>query len=146
MKIEYRTQALEPAVLLEELAFFCQATAVEGNGAAIVMLGWDCNLNIEEMWQDIPMSLDAVVDFVLAAERAGTLVIGKSDVFVDSGGLQLTLCHESDVHIEGEEAAAQPFLERWTGKGFAPYALPTNSLNSNGSSKAGDSTSPGSSD
>jgi hypothetical protein len=89
------------------------------------MFGWDSNLSIDEMWQDISVPLDSVVDFVLAAERAGTIVVGKSDVFVESGGLQITLCHESDIHIKAEEATAQQFFDRWRSKGFTPYAVPT---------------------
>ncbi|MEH6435057.1 hypothetical protein [Massilia sp. DD77] len=88
--VEYRTQSVEPAVLLEELSSFCQVAAAEGTGSAILMFGWDSNLGIDEMWQDIPLPLADIVDYVRAAEQAGTITVGKSDIFVKANGLKIT--------------------------------------------------------
>ena len=121
--VEYRTQPVEPAVLLEELSSFCQIAAAKGIGSAVLMFGWDSNLGIDEMWQDIPLPLADIVHYVRAAERAGTITVGKSDIFVKAGGVEITLCHEGDLHIDAEDAAAQPFLERWESKGFMPYQV-----------------------
>ena len=76
------------------------------------------------MWQDVPLPLSGIVDHVRAAEQAGVVTVGESDIFVKANGLEMTLCHEGDLHIEAEEAAAQPFLERWESKGFMPYEVP----------------------
>jgi len=88
--VEYRTQPVEPAVLLEELSSFCQVAAAKGIGAAILMFGWDSNLAIDEMWQDIPLPLADVVDYVRAAEQAGMITVGKSDIFVKADGLVIS--------------------------------------------------------
>lgn len=123
--VEYRTQPIESSMLLEELSSFCQVSAANGTGPAILMFGWDSNLPIDEMWQDIPLPVEDIVDYVRAAEQAGTITVGKSGIFVKADGLEITLCHEGDLHIEAEVAAAQPFLARWESKGFMPYeALP----------------------
>lgn len=121
--VEYRTQPVEPAVLLEELSSFCQAAAAKGTRSAILMFGWDSNLGIDEMWQDIPLSLADIVNYVRAAEQAGTITVGKSDIFVMADGLEIILCHEGDLHIEGDNAVVQPFLKRWESKGFMPYEV-----------------------
>lgn len=121
--VKYRTQPVEPSVLFEELSSFCQAAAAKGMEPAILMFGWDSNLPIDKMWQDIPLPLEDIIDYVKAAERAGTITVGKSDIFVKAGGLTITLCHEGDLHIEAEHASAQPFLERWESKGFMPYQV-----------------------
>lgn len=118
--VEYRTQPVESDVLLEELSSFCEIAAAQGQGTVILMFGWDSNLKIDEMWQDIPLPPADIVDYVRAAEQAGTITVGKSDIFVKTDGLVITLCHEGDLHIEAEEAALQPFLERWKSKGFTP--------------------------
>ena len=80
--VEYRTQSLGPAVLLDELSFFCQVAAAKGTGSAILMFGWDSNLGIDEMWQDISLPLADIVAYVRAAEKVGTITVGKSDIFV----------------------------------------------------------------
>lgn len=120
---EYRTQTVEPTVLIEELSSFCHLSATKGTDCGILMFGWDSNLGIDEMWQDIPLPLADIVAYVRAAEQAGTIAVGKSEISVKANGLEITLCHEGDLHIEAEEAAAQPFLERWNSKGFMPYQV-----------------------
>lgn len=82
--VEYRTQLVEPAVLLEELSSFCQAAAAKRTRAAILMSGWDSTLGIDEMWQDIPLPLADIVNHVRAAEQAGTITVGKSDIHLMS--------------------------------------------------------------
>lgn len=121
--IQYRTQSVGAAVLLGELSAFCDVAAAEGAESAILMFGWDSNLGIDEMWQDIFLPLADVVEYVRAAEKAGTITVGKLDIFVKANGLEITLCHESDLHIEAEGASAQQFLERWESKGFMPYTV-----------------------
>ena len=121
--VEYHTQLVEPTVLFEELSYFCQHTAAKGIGAAILMFGWDSNLEIDEMWQDIPLPLADIVDYVRDAEQAGIVTVGKSDIIVRADGVEITLCHEGDIHIKAEDAAAQPFLERWESKDFVPYQV-----------------------
>lgn len=110
-------------MLLEELSSFCQAAVANGTVSAILMFGWDSNLRIDEMWQDIPLPVENIVDYVRAAEQAGTITVGKSDIFVKADGLEITLCHEGDLHIEADAAAAQPFLARWESKGLMPYEV-----------------------
>jgi len=121
--VEYRTQPVEPTVLIEELSSFCHLAASKGTDSGILMFGWDSNLGIDEMWQDIPLPLADIVGYVRAAEQAGTITVGESDIFVKANGLEITLCQEGDLHIEAEGAAAQPFLERWKSKGFMPYQV-----------------------
>jgi hypothetical protein len=121
--IEYRTHPLAPTTLLEELSFYCEVLRGRQIEGTEVMFGWDSNLDIDEMWQEMPMSPDEVVGFVLDAQQAGTVVIGKSDIFVSAGGIEITLCHESDLHIKAAPDEAHQFFERWETKGYAPYAV-----------------------
>jgi hypothetical protein len=121
--IEYRTQPLETTMLLEELSFYCQVLADKGIETTNVMFGWDSNLDIDDMWHEMSVPRKDVVDFVLSAERAGTVIVGRSDVFVSAGGLEFTLCHESDVHIKATADAANEFFDRWKDKGYSPYAV-----------------------
>jgi hypothetical protein len=88
-----------------------------------VMFGWDSNLDIDDMWHEMSVPRKDVVDFVLSAERAGTVIVGRSDVFVSAGGLEFTLCHESDVHIKATADAANEFFDRWKDKGYSPYTV-----------------------
>ena len=115
--VEYRNQPVEPTVLIEELSSFCHLAATRGPDSGMRMFGWDSSLEIDEMWQDIPLALADIVDYMRAAEQAGTITVGKSDIFVKANGLEITLCHEGELHSEAEDAAAQPFLERWKSKG-----------------------------
>ncbi|QNA88588.1 hypothetical protein G4G28_08955 [Massilia sp. Dwa41.01b] len=124
MTIEYRTQPLAPALLLEELAFYGEVLARRGIVTTTAMFGWDSCLDIDDMWQDMLVPTRDLVDWLLAAQQAGTVMVGRSDVIVSAGDCTFTLCHESDVHIAAAADAAEEFWVRWTEEGYAPYAVP----------------------
>ena len=39
------------------------------------------------------------------------------------GGVGITLCHESDLHINAARDIANVFFDRWTVKGYSLYAV-----------------------
>ena len=120
---EFRTQPLERGPLLAELAAVCEALGQAGLSQASVSFGWDSSLPIGEMWKDQLVPLQAIASVVTNSEANGISRIGKSDVFVESPGFLLTLCHEGDLHVAGESPLVQAVVRRWHALGYAPYEL-----------------------
>jgi len=108
---------------MQELAFYCEVLTRNGITTTDVMFGYDSNLAMDEMWREMPVPPQGVVEFVLAAERAGTVMVGKSDIFVAASGIEIALCHESDLHIKAARETALEFFNRWNDKAYSPYAL-----------------------
>ena len=120
---QYRTRVLENALLLEELQAACDALRDAGLEEVAIAFGWDSNLPIEQMWQEHCVPIGEVMAFVAEAERSGISEVGASDIFVESPGFLLTLCHEGDVHVEGSSALVEQLARSWELRGYAPYEV-----------------------
>lgn len=119
---EYRTKPLPRETLLAELEHVC-SRAAGGAEHLLVSYGWDSALELDEMWQGEPVAAQAVRSHVLEAEVAGTVEVGKADIFVEANGFALKLCHEGDVHISGDSALVAEIEQRWRERGYEPYAV-----------------------
>lgn len=51
--LEFRTQPLDRSAVLDELSFYCEILAKNAVDATIVMFGWDSDLDIDDMWQEM---------------------------------------------------------------------------------------------
>jgi hypothetical protein len=120
---EYRTMILDEARLLEELQAACDALLDAGCEDVAISFGWGSNMSIEQMWQKQCVPIGEVMAFVAEAERSDIARVGTSDIFVESPGFLLTLCHEGDVHVEGGSALVEPLARRWDVRGYAPYEV-----------------------
>lgn len=118
---EHITKQLNRQSLLDELAFVSSELARAGIQEAQVSFGWDCNLPFDELWQDQSVRVDEILAFVRRAEQAGTVEVGKGDIFVKTQGFCLTLCHESDAHVDGTAALVGEIVERWQRLNYQPY-------------------------
>jgi hypothetical protein len=120
---EHRTRPLSREELLQELAHACTSLAASGVDVADVSFGWDSNLDIDEMWKDQAVEVRGIEAFLLQAESAGIVTLGKSDVFVAASSFCLTLCHEGDAHVSGEAAVVAEIVRRWVAVGYEPYVV-----------------------
>lgn len=62
-----------------------------------------------------------ILQFVGQAEKAGTVNVGKGDIFVEVPGFRLTLCHEGDAHVAGATDLVRTMVERWERLSYEPY-------------------------
>jgi hypothetical protein len=117
---EYVTQPLSRECLLNELAFVCSRLTHAGIAEVQMTFGWDCNLAIDDMWQDHTVSVGGMLEFVHRAEQDGIVEVGKGDIFVHAQDFSFMLCHEGDAHVEGEGELVSEVLERWTQLDYRP--------------------------
>jgi len=132
-----RTQPMSAALLMDELSLFCQTAAPDDAVMATVMFGWDSNLEMDDMWQDMLVPVRELASFVRAAEVAGTVSVGKSDIIVSVGKANMTLCHESDLHIEGPDEVTGPIVQRWQEQAYSPYLVLSSSSQRAAGSRGG---------
>lgn len=116
--IEHRTHPLSHELMLAELIEICAKLVVSGVELAAVSFGWDSNLDIDDMWVDVEVSLTGLPEYLSNAERAGTIEIGKADIFIKTEDIWFTLCHESDLHITGTSPLVAETRSRWSNLGY----------------------------
>jgi len=120
---EYRTKPLNRQSLLDELTFVSSKLKQAGIGEVQVSFGWDCNIPIDDMWQDHGVRTDEILEFIRQAEQAGIVDVGRADIFVESQDFCLILCHEGDAHVAGTADLVHELVERWRRLGYAPYGV-----------------------
>lgn len=121
--IEHRTHPLSRELMLAELTEICAKLVAVGVEQATVSFGWDSNLDIDDMWQDVEVLLTALPEYLVNAERAGTIEIGKADIFIKTEDIEFTLCHESDLHVTGTSPLVAETRSRWSNLGYEPYPV-----------------------
>ncbi|MBU9579066.1 hypothetical protein KTE26_11550 [Ralstonia mannitolilytica] len=121
--IENRTKPLNRELLLQELEFVIAKLAEAGVGEVQLSFGWDCNLDIDDMWQEQSVRVDALLESVIQAEQSGIVEVGRGDIFVKTYDFELTLCHEADAHVGGAGDLVRETIVRWQQLGYEPYEV-----------------------
>ena len=100
--IEHRTHPLSRELMLAELTEICAKLVAAGVERAAVSFGWDSNLDIDDMWVDVEVSLMALPEYLANAESAGTIEVGKAaDVVVWNGDPFSTYTRPERVWVDG---------------------------------------------
>jgi hypothetical protein len=125
MTFEIRCAQLTEEQLRGEIEFFAQLFIDSGKCSVIAMYGWDCDLTIDDMYQDIEIGSSEVAEFARRSEIKGIFRLGRSDLLFRSsdGEIQFALCHESDVHFSGPAPLMSDVRERWDQLDFGPYTV-----------------------
>lgn len=85
---------------IEQLVGFLVA---EGVKALEVSYGFGCDCP-DELSQPVTMPPAGLLDFIARAVAADFYRVGRDNLHVTAGRLELLLCHESDIHAITEDA------------------------------------------
>ena len=75
------------------------------------------------MWKPATVLVRDVVAEVLRAESEDVATVGEADIIVSVQTIELTLCHESDLHVQGDSAKVNAVAEYWLRLGHSPYQV-----------------------
>jgi len=99
--MDYVSAHLSRDEVVDYLATLPSVLAEMGFAECNVMYGWDCDLPIDDLWQDRIIKVSELHSFVALSIERGIFRPGASDLFVSSldGALSIRACHESDIHL-----------------------------------------------
>jgi hypothetical protein len=117
---EFRSRPLSRDSLLAELTAFCSECSARGHTQATLSFGWDSELEFHEMWKPYELPISDARMKVEEAEAQGIVRLGASDVFISVSGVELMLCHESDLHLKGDGPLFLAIAARWQQAGLEP--------------------------
>lgn len=125
MIAEIRCNQLTEEQLRTEIVFFAKLFLIHSKSSVTAMYGWDCDLEIDDLYQDIQIGGDEITEFVRRSEDDGIFRLGKSDLFFRSGDaeFEFVLCHESDIHFTAPEVVVSTVRKHWDETDIGSYAV-----------------------
>src|SRR5947208_13960521 len=86
---------------LRAIAGIIDFMAAAGVRDFLVAYGFGCDCPDEQLYQDLPMTLDRLQPFIAEAERLDYYRVGKDNLHVKdgTGRIEFLFCHEADIHF-----------------------------------------------
>ena len=91
-----------------------------------VSYGWGCDLDSDDLYQEKPLPLPDLLDFILQSIQSGVFAFGEGNLYISSRDeeAEFVLCHELDVHITfGDEKLALEVASGWAERGYTYYEV-----------------------
>jgi len=79
----------------------------------VVLYGWACNLDVPDLWQEMPTPTPALRAFIRASMERGVYDLGESDLYNQDPheSFRSLLCHESDIHFRSTDESLVNIVE-----------------------------------
>ena len=116
-----QTIKLSRQELLNEIKFIISLFESIDEKESLLMLGWGCDLSIDDLYKTKKVRIDELELKIFAYEKDNKLRIGSSDIFISSinNDFKFLLCHESDIHFEtSEKSYYKTVLKHWMDTGL----------------------------
>ena len=126
MVTELRSGTLTRPQLQDEVSALVKFLQAKGKLNLLVSYGWDCDLEVEHLYQENLLPLSELLAFLSRSEEAGIFRLGENDLLIESAdrSIVFTLCHESDIHMTTKEIGmANEIQSSWASKNYSLYEV-----------------------
>jgi hypothetical protein len=123
------TGPLTTTQLLEELPEIVKLLQTNGIKDLVVEFGSGCNLEANQLWQEIDIGLMDLVAFIQNSIEKGIFSPGQADLVLQDRdrSFECLLCHESDIHLmSDDDAIITEATRRWMDKGYGGFKMAAN--------------------
>ena len=117
--MEIRCEPLDMDRLAAEVGETVRVIQEQAQGELCVMYGWA--YDVENQWEWIPLPANGLSAFLDDSARKGVYRHGHGDLLikVPSLSVEVTFCHESDIHVAGEANDLMAHIRlRWLRQGI----------------------------
>ena len=124
--MELRTQVLTAAQWEQEIGNLIYLLQVKGKHELIVSYGWGCDLDMNDLYQEVPLLLSHLREWIEQSTASGIFALGEGTLHIHSQDkeIEFELCHEADIHVTTEnKELAQEVACGWTARGIAFYEI-----------------------
>ncbi len=122
--VEICSEMLQANRLAVEVAEVVRAIQERANGDLSVMYGYGCADEEKNQWKWISVPVAKLSEFLAASAQRGIYEQGSADLHISVPCLavEVTLCHESDIHIKGETNEFLDYFRlRWLRQGITAW-------------------------
>jgi hypothetical protein len=113
--VELSTGYLNFAQLDAEILNIVDDLLAFGIDTVYITFGFGCERDRAIQWEEIPVAVRGLAQFIADSEADETFELGESDLHIRGGGVEFLLCHEGDVHCTGNMCPLLAAVRRrWT--------------------------------
>ena len=124
--MEIITETLTATQWEQEIGHLIEFLQVQGKRELVVSYGWGCDLDMDDLFQEIPMPLSGLREWMVQATVAGIFTFGESNLHIYSRDkeIEFILGHECDIELTTENRElAQEVASGWKMRGFTSYEV-----------------------
>ena len=124
--MKFLTQVLTATQWEQEVDNLIHLLQVKGKHELIVSYGWGCDLDMDDLYQEVPLPLSKLQEWVVQAAVSGIFTLGEGTLQIRSQDkeIEFELCHETDVHVMTDNAElAQEIVAGWAAHGLTSYEV-----------------------
>ena len=124
--MEFRTQVLTATQWEQEIDGLVRFLQDKGKHELIVSYGWGCDLDMNDLYQEIPLPLSGLREWITQATVSGIFTLGEGTLHIRSqdNEAKFEICHEMDIHLTtNNPELAQEIGAEWAGHGLTSYEV-----------------------
>ena len=124
--MELRTQVLTAMQWEQEIDSLISFLQAECKHELVVSYGWGCDLDMDDLYQEVPLPLSGLREWIAQATVSGIFTLGEGTLHARSQDkeIEIEFCHEADVHVTTDNAElAQETVAGWAAHGLTSYEV-----------------------
>jgi len=125
VNVEIRSGILTQTQLEGEVSTIIDVFQAQHCDNLLVSYGWECDLDPDELYQEKPMPLSSLRDFIRQSTNDGIFELGNADLLISSRdrSVEFVLCHEADIHMTASRELTNEIGKNWKAKGYSYYEV-----------------------
>lgn len=124
--MEIATEYLTSHRWTQEVDYLAEFLQDKGKQELTVSYGWGCDLDMDDLYQEIPLPLSHLREWIEQSTASGVFTLGESilHIYSQDRDISIDLGDEGDIHVTTENTElAQEVASGWTARGITYYEV-----------------------
>lgn len=124
--MEIATEDLTPLRWAQEIGHLVEFLQDTGKHELTVSYGWGCDLDMGDLYQEVPLPLSHLREWIEQSTASGIFTLGESmlHIYSQDREISIDIGDEGDVHVTTEnKELAQEVVSGWTARGITYYEV-----------------------
>ena len=124
--MEIATEDLTPLRWEQEIDHLIEFLQDKGKDELMVSYGWGCDLAGDDLYQEVPLLLSHLHEWIKQSMASGIFTLGESilHIYSQDHEISVDLGDEGDIHVTVEnKKLTQEVASGWTARGITYYEV-----------------------
>ena len=124
--MEIATDDLTPLRWAQEIDHLVKFLQDKGKQQLIVSYGWGCDLDTDDLYQEVPLPLSHLHGWIEQSAASGIFTLGEGmlHIYSQDREISIDIGDEGDIHVTTENnELSQEAASGWTARGITYYEV-----------------------